>query len=69
MIKIGDIVKVKLHKQYFHEGVYLGMDALGNHKVGVTKTNISSIALNPRGKKYISIFNTKFNKLILVKEA
>jgi len=61
-MKKGTKVKVKLQKGNYHIGEFLGVDKLGNHKVGVTQTSIPGVSKKP-GNKYISIFNTTAKKL------
>lgn len=64
-MKIGTLVKVSVGKGHFHEGEYLGIGSLGNHRVGVLKT---SLGIEKKAdKKYISIFNTKLSKLVELK--
>lgn len=55
-MKKGTKVKIKLHKGNFHIGEFLGVDALGNHKVGILETTIPGVS-KKNGSKYVSIFN------------
>ncbi len=64
-MEIGTKVKIKLHGKNYHIGIFLGVDELGNHKIGVLETTIPGVSIKP-GKEYISIFNTSYRKMMAI---